>query len=117
MAPHLNTFESVTKAPDTMTMDFISLAISNEAMFHALMAFSSARVDATDGRQMPSYRTLLHTGSAIRQLNAALNDMEQTTSDAIIAAVCLVGGSHVSENNLCLRPTFRSKERPFIATL
>ena len=72
------------------------MVISNAAMFHALLAFSSSMVDSSYGRKTPSTRTLEHMGSAIMLVNEALDDTQNATDDKVLLTICLMTGSHVS---------------------
>ncbi|KAE9364845.1 hypothetical protein N431DRAFT_489314 [Stipitochalara longipes BDJ] len=96
LSPVLCTLESAAKkTPNPVTEILIPLAISDAAMFYALIAFSSSLMDARSRRNSPSTTTLLHRGSAIRLLQESMNDKLQAVSDKVLATICLVSCSHI----------------------
>lgn len=79
-----------------VTERLLPLAISDAALFHSLMSFSSSLLDERSGRKTPGTTALFHLGCAIRLLNEALNDTKCAASDKVLATICLVAGHNVS---------------------
>lgn len=88
---------------DVGTSDFnpvteflVPFAISDAALFHSLMCFSSSLVDARVGRDTSGPTTLYHMGNAITMINDALNNTQHAISDEVLATICLVAANNVS---------------------
>jgi hypothetical protein len=64
-------------------------------MFHALLAFSSSLMDARSGRKTGSATTLTHRVNAIRLMNESMQDIQQATSDTVLASICFLQASDV----------------------
>jgi hypothetical protein len=85
-----------TRDFNPVTEFLVPFAISDAALFHSLMCFSSSLVDARVGRDTSGPTTLYHMGNAITMINDALNDTQRAVSDAVLATICLVAANNVS---------------------
>ena len=61
--------------------------ISTPAVLHASLAVASMHFDFCRGRRTLAYKTALHRGAAIREVNAMLHDPQQAVSDEVVACV------------------------------
>jgi hypothetical protein len=83
------------KTPNPVTKVLVPLALNDPPMFHALLAFSSSLMDARSGRKTGSATTLAHRVNAIRLMNKSMQDIQQATSDTILASICFLQASDV----------------------
>ncbi|KAE9363350.1 hypothetical protein N431DRAFT_423933 [Stipitochalara longipes BDJ] len=81
------------KTPNPVTQVLVPLAIKHASMFHALLAFSSSLMDARSGRTTGSATTLAHRVNTIRLINESIQDIQQATSDTILASICFLQAS------------------------
>jgi hypothetical protein len=96
VSPVICTLEhAAKKTPIRVTKVLVPLALNSAAMLHSLLAYSSSLMDARSGRKKGSTTTLVHTINAVRLINESMNDIQQATSDAILAGIILVSGSNV----------------------
>ena len=83
------------KTPNPVTSILVPLALKDAAIFHGLLAFSASLVDARSGRTTASTTTLFHRVNAIRLINRSLDNMQQATSDNVLASIIFLSGSDV----------------------
>ncbi|KAN0098979.1 hypothetical protein V8E51_014642 [Hyaloscypha variabilis] len=89
------TIESATKASNPIFDIFLPLFISDAALFHAVLCFSSSLVDTSNGLKTAGPTTLVHMNSAIKLVSEALNNREQALSDKLLATICMITASHI----------------------
>jgi hypothetical protein len=83
------------KAPNPLTEILVPFALSDAAVFHAVLAFFSSFADARSGRKTESTTTLTHRVTAISLIKESMSDVQQATSDKVLASLCYIGGSNV----------------------
>jgi hypothetical protein len=80
--------------------------ISDPAMLHGWIAFSSSLMDARSGRQAPTSATLFHLGHSMRLLNNALSDPRYAASEQVCTTICLLAAHNVSQAQDSSRPAW-----------
>jgi Fungal specific transcription factor domain len=108
LSPCFCTLEvAAKKATNPLAEVLVPLALTNEAMFHSLLAFASSLLDAHSGYKTGSTTTLLHRIHAMRLINESLNDPHRATSDTVLASICFVSATDVSMRDISSKPIMR----------